>query len=73
MLFRSPEIADDSCARLVRPGDAPTLAKALDDLIADPAGRASLGVQGRARAADRCNPAAQLAQLEIAFRRAAHG
>ncbi len=46
-----PEIVvDGATGLLVEPGDADALAKALDELLADPARRLALGEAGRARA-----------------------
>ncbi len=69
----TPEIADDSCASLVAPGDADALAAALRGLLADPARRAALGRRARDRAAERCGPGAQLARLADVFTGAARG
>jgi glycosyltransferase involved in cell wall biosynthesis len=45
-----PEVAATSAARLVPPGDAPALRSALQELVADPAGRAQLASAARAAA-----------------------
>ena len=45
-----PELIDDRVnGRLVKPGDHPALAKALEDLIGDPSARLRLAAAGRAR------------------------
>jgi glycosyltransferase involved in cell wall biosynthesis len=51
------EIVDQSCGRLVPPGDPIALASALRDLIGDPAERARLARAGPERARQLCEPA----------------
>ena len=62
----APEIVDNSCGRLVAPGDLEALAAALDALISDASLRATLGAGGPAHAAARCDPSVVLPQLEAA-------
>lgn len=57
------EIVDDSCGRLVPPGDATALAQTLAALVEDPDLRARLGAGGPARAVDLCDPAGRIGQL----------
>jgi glycosyltransferase involved in cell wall biosynthesis len=57
------EIVDDSCGVLVEPRDAAALARALGDLLDDPARRTALADAAPARARRLCDPAAQLPQL----------
>ncbi len=57
------EIADDSCARLVRANDLDALSAVLGRLITNPKERASLASGGRARADYLCNPQKQMTQL----------
>ena len=54
------EIVDDTCGRLVAPGDSQALASVLSELIADSALRARLGSAGRIRAKTLCDPATQV-------------
>lgn len=63
----APEIVDDSCGRLVAPGDADGLVGALNDLISDRSLREQLGERGPTRAEARCAPALALARLEAAL------
>lgn len=57
------EIVDESCGRLVAPGNAPALAEALRDLLASNTLRSQLGSAGVARAAQLCDPASRLREL----------
>lgn len=61
------EIVDDSCGRLVPPGDAAALASALQRLIDDPALRRALGEAGPRRARELCDPDRQIAAIEDAL------
>lgn len=67
------EIVDDSCGRLVEPGDTHALAAALRSLVADETLRARLGAAGPARARQLCDPARQVALLGETFLRVARG
>ncbi len=59
-----PEVVDESCGRLVPPGDPPALAAALGELLAlAPEDRAALGRAGRARVLDRCDVDRETAKL----------
>jgi glycosyltransferase involved in cell wall biosynthesis len=63
----APEIVDDSCGRLVAPGDEAGLRASLDELAGDAALRATLGAAGAVHAAARCAPAVVLPLLERAL------
>ena len=63
----APEIVDNTCGRLVAPGDLEALATALDELISNAPLRASLGAAGPAHAASRCDPSVVLPGLEAAL------
>jgi glycosyltransferase involved in cell wall biosynthesis len=63
----APEIVDNSCGRLVVPGDLEALAAALDALISNASLRATLGAAGPAHAGARCDPSVVLPQLEAAL------
>ncbi|MGA2454692.1 MAG: glycosyltransferase family 4 protein [Solirubrobacteraceae bacterium] len=52
---------------LVRPGDAPALAKALDELLGDPARQQAMGAAGREMVADRFSPERHIAALLDAY------
>ena len=54
------EIVDDTCGRLVPPGDIGALAAALRGLMNDPSLRSQLGHSGRARSAERWDLARQM-------------
>jgi glycosyltransferase involved in cell wall biosynthesis len=54
------EIVDDTCGRLVPPGDEAGLVRVLTDLVADPDLRRRLGGAAPARARQLCDPQAQL-------------
>lgn len=58
------EIVDETCGVLVTPGSTEELAGALTRLMASDGLRKRLGVNGRARAASLCDPAARLADLK---------
>jgi len=57
------EIVDESCGRLVPPGDPAALAAALDPLIADPALRDRLAHAAPARARLLCDPSTGMRRL----------
>jgi glycosyltransferase involved in cell wall biosynthesis len=57
------EIVDESCGRLVKPGDSGELAEALDALIGSSSLRARLAASGPERARILCDPAAQMQKL----------
>ena len=63
----APGIVNESCGRLVAPHDLDALANALEELVSDPALRASLGAAGFAHAAARCDPSVVLPRLEAAL------
>ena len=58
------EIVDERCGILTPPDDVPALARALSNLIENPAERLRLGSAGQERAATLCDPAARMAQFE---------
>ena len=62
------EIVDDTCGRLVRPGDVPALAEVLRELVTGPVRRRELARAGPARARALCDPTAVLGQLETTLR-----
>lgn len=62
-LGAAPELVDNTCGRLVPPGDASALANALRSLILDASLRQQLGAAGPARAMEHCDPARVLAGL----------
>lgn len=57
------EIIDESCGRLVQPGDAKALAASLRQLIEDRAIRIKLGEAASARARQLCDPEARMTEL----------
>jgi glycosyltransferase involved in cell wall biosynthesis len=57
------EIVDQSCGRLVKPGDAAGLAQSLDELLESAGLRARLGGAGVERARYLCDPASQMRAL----------
>jgi glycosyltransferase involved in cell wall biosynthesis len=57
------EIVDESCGRLIPPGDVTGLAAALQGLIEQRELRVALACGGRARALQLCDPAAQMNAL----------
>ncbi len=63
----APEIVDDSCGRLVDPGNPEALTVALHDLVSNAALRARLGAAGPAHAAARCDPSVVLPRLAAAL------
>ena len=58
------EIVTEDCGVLVPPGDIESLAAALHELIGDPERRSALSRAAPARAAELCDPATQMAQLQ---------
>lgn len=63
------EIIDDSCGRLVPPGDPKALAETLSSLIEDSKLRSDLGSNGPNRARSLCDPAAACRRFEeLVFR-----
>jgi glycosyltransferase involved in cell wall biosynthesis len=69
------EIVDADCGILVKARDSEGLAAALRRLILDRELRQGLGVRGRERALERCDPVRQFRELERVFRQivAQHG
>ena len=67
------EIIDDSCGRLVSPGDISALAETLSTLIADPDLRFRLGENGPARARELCDPAKISVRFETLLTRVVEG
>jgi glycosyltransferase involved in cell wall biosynthesis len=63
------EIVDQTCGRLVEPGNVRELAATLRELIADPSMRGNLGNSGPRRAADLCDPRLQLHRLHDSLQR----
>ena len=63
----APEIVDNTCGRLVAPGDLEALAGALEELISNAPLRAELGALGPTHAAERCDPSVVLPRLEAAL------
>ena len=63
----APEIADQSCGRLVAPNDRGALVSALSALISDSALRKTLSAAGPARAVSICGPSSVLTQLTDAI------
>jgi glycosyltransferase involved in cell wall biosynthesis len=61
------EIVDETCGRLVRPGDSQELAAVLAMLIRDGNLRRKLASAGPARAQALCDPQKQLQQLRLAL------
>jgi glycosyltransferase involved in cell wall biosynthesis len=57
------EVIDDSCGRLVEPGDSRAIADEIECLIASPGLRKQLGIAAKARAAEKFDPARQLNRL----------
>ncbi len=53
---------------LVKPGDAPALARALDELLGDPARQRAMGLAGREMVASRFSPERHVAALLDAYR-----
>jgi glycosyltransferase involved in cell wall biosynthesis len=66
-------IADGKNGYLVAPGDADGLRARLVRLLEDPSTRNRLGAAARRRAAELSDPAAVVAQIESAYRRAIEG
>lgn len=64
------EIVDDTCGRLVTPGDVAALAAALRELITEPDRRRALAHGGPPRARALCDPAVILGRLETTLRAA---
>ena len=63
-----PEIVEEGATgRLVPPGDAAALARAVSELLADPAARRSLGEAGQRRARERFSTSAWLGRLERVY------
>lgn len=67
------ELLDDSCGRLVPPGDPDALVAALGPLLSDPARRRRMGAAARARAEARFGLDGTLAALDALYRRLAAG
>ncbi|GAC1335512.1 MAG: hypothetical protein NVSMB14_02880 [Isosphaeraceae bacterium] len=67
------EIIDDSCGRLVPPGDVSALAETLSALIVDPDLRSRLGENGPARARALCDPAMISRRFETLLTRVVQG
>lgn len=67
------EIIDPSCGILTEPGNAASLATALERLIESAEMRAQLGKAGPARAKQLCDPASQMHVLEELIRKATRG
>jgi glycosyltransferase involved in cell wall biosynthesis len=67
------EVLDESCGFLVPPGDVPALASSLRHLIERPDLRSRLGLNGPARAARLCDPAAQMEMLRGFTKRSSEG
>jgi glycosyltransferase involved in cell wall biosynthesis len=65
------EIVHRDCGVLVPPGDTAALAATLRELIGDAEGRRRLGERGPMRAAELCDPAAQLRKLSALLSRVA--
>ena len=67
-----PEVVgrDGTCGLLVPPGDHVAMAKAIEDLLADPARREAMGKAARARAVDKFSWAATAAATADVYRRA---
>jgi len=63
-----PEVVDETCGVLVRPGDAQAISGALRQLIEDPVGRRELSRGAQARAAALGDPDARFRDLTDAFR-----
>jgi glycosyltransferase involved in cell wall biosynthesis len=62
------EIVNESCGRLVEPGDAAGLAEALSALIESDSLRARLGRAGVERARMLCDPGPQMEKLQTLIR-----
>ena len=63
----APEIVDESCGRLVPPGNQRALARALDDVISNRDVRKALGAAAVAHALSICDPSVVLPRLESAL------
>ena len=63
-------VGDGEAGRLVPPGDADALARAILDLLAEPDAARALGLRGRASVARRFEPAREAAALAAHYRRA---
>jgi len=63
-------LEDGVSGRCVRPGDAPALARALNELLADPALQRTMGAAGREMVAARFSPEQHVAALLEAYRAA---
>jgi glycosyltransferase involved in cell wall biosynthesis len=57
------EVIDDSCGRLVEPGNSRAVADEIEGLIASPGLRRQLGMAAKVRAAEKFDPAQQLKRL----------
>ena len=62
-----PEMIDDSCGRLVPAEEPVQLAKAIDELLADPDLAASLGAAGRRRVEERFTLSGEVGKLRRMF------
>ena len=68
-----PEVVEDGVSGLlVPPGDAAGLARAVQDLIADPTRRAAMGTAARRRALDRFSADVIVPRYEAIYRRVCH-
>ncbi len=65
------EIVDPGCGVLVEAGNSRAVARALTQLLDDPARRTAFGAAGRARARELCDPATQVSALAALCRDAA--
>jgi glycosyltransferase involved in cell wall biosynthesis len=64
-----PEMVDDQVGRLVPPDDAQAFARAIDEVLSDPALAGALGSAGRARVQQRFTLAGEVARLRACFER----